>query len=340
MSAIPSTRKLQYVLAVARELHFRKAAEMLRVAQPSLSRQVRECEEDVGFEIFRRDNHFVSLTKAGRAFVKDIERILQQSDTDLKRAIERGRAISSQVASECTIAHSPFASMRMRHIALKLQETTFPHLDLRLRIFPTNELLKAIDCELVHAGITFAPIERSGLATISVGSERWFAVVPAKGRFRNLQTMDIGQLKGEPIISNGADRTHPTLFQQLAAECTSHGFHFKFVAEVTSPGEAFDLVRNHVGLVLLPEGACEDLPKDVRAVQIRDIAPLEVIFVHRERDTEFASTFAAGLRVRLGQSDSALEKQRTPSLIPVTKRKPPVSITNSESASIRNRSAG
>src|ERR1700677_2770117 len=68
---IPSIRKLQYVLTVARELHFRKAAEKLNVAQPSLSRQVRECEEAVGFEIFRRDNHFVSPTKAGRAFVKD-----------------------------------------------------------------------------------------------------------------------------------------------------------------------------------------------------------------------------------------------------------------------------
>ncbi len=187
MSAIPSIRKLQYVLAVARELHFRKAAEKLRVAQPSLSRRVRECEEDVGFEIFRRDNHFVSLTKAGRAFVKDIEQILQRLDADLDRAIERGQSISRQVASECTIAHSPFSSLRMRHIALKLQETTFPHLDLRLRILPTNELLKAIECELVHAGITFSPIEHSGLTAIPIGSECWCAVVPAKGRLPTSQ---------------------------------------------------------------------------------------------------------------------------------------------------------
>ena len=66
MSPAPSIRKLQYMLAVAHELHFRKAAEKLRVAQPSISRQVRECEEDVGFQILERDHHFVSLTKAGQ----------------------------------------------------------------------------------------------------------------------------------------------------------------------------------------------------------------------------------------------------------------------------------
>ena len=56
MSATPPLRKLQYVLAVARELHFRKAAERLHVEQSSISRQIREVEEELGFEIFRRDN--------------------------------------------------------------------------------------------------------------------------------------------------------------------------------------------------------------------------------------------------------------------------------------------
>jgi len=74
MSAIPSNRKLQYILAVAQDLHFRKAAEKLHVSQPSLSRQVRECEEEFGFEIFRRDNHFVSLTKPAERLSKTSSR--------------------------------------------------------------------------------------------------------------------------------------------------------------------------------------------------------------------------------------------------------------------------
>lgn len=340
MSAIPSIRKLQYVLTVARELHFRKAAERANVAQPSLSRQVRECEEDVEFEIFHRDHHFVSLTKAGRAFVKDIEQIVRRLEDDLKRAIERGRAISRRVASECTIAHSPFASLRMRHIALKLQETTFPHLALRLRILPTSELLKAIESELVHAGITFAPVEHPGLAAIPIGSERWFAIVPAKERFSAVQKISISDLKGLPLISNGADRTHPNLFDQLAAQCASSGVHFKFVAEVTSPNEAFDLVKGGMGCVLLPEGACEDLPKGVRAVHIHDIAPLETVFVYRLSDVEFASSFAEGLRVGLSQSDVDSGKKQRRTIMSEPKRKPPASVSKPELRGMRNRAVG
>lgn len=340
MTDIPSIRKLQYVLTVARELHFRKAAEKLNIAQPSLSRQVRECEEAVGFEIFRRDNHFVSMTRAGRAFVKDIEQILQGLDADLQRAIERGQAISRQIASECTIAHSPFASTRMRHIALKLQKRAFPHLQLRLRIFPTNELLKAIESEQVHAGITFAPIEHSRLAVIPIRRERWFAIVPAKGRFSSLQKMSIGHLKGLPLISNGADRGHPSLFRQLAAECTSNGLRFKFVADVTSPSEAFDLVKNRAGFVLFPEGACEDLPKDVRAVHITDLAPLEAVFVHRPCDAEFAAAFAEGLRVGLSHKNAGREKNQPRVAVPLPIRKPPVSVTKSQSPGLRNRPTG
>ena len=57
MSVSPPLRKLQFVLAVARELHFRKAAERLHISQPSMSRQIREFKEEIGFEIFHRDHH-------------------------------------------------------------------------------------------------------------------------------------------------------------------------------------------------------------------------------------------------------------------------------------------
>lgn len=56
----PLLRKLQHVFAVARALHFRKAAESLHASQPVVSRQLKEFEEELGFEILQRDHHFVS----------------------------------------------------------------------------------------------------------------------------------------------------------------------------------------------------------------------------------------------------------------------------------------
>jgi DNA-binding transcriptional LysR family regulator len=296
MNSAPSIRKLQYMLAVARELHFRKAAEKLHVAQPSISRQVRECEEDVGFQILERDHHFVSLTSAGRMFAQDVDQILKRFDSDLKQAILRGQAMSRRTSSECIIAHSPFASLRVRRIVLGLRDTGFHQFDLRLRILPTNDLLKAIEEGIIRAGITFAPIEHSGVMTIPIGTEQWIAVVPDDNRFSTVCETRINDLRGAMMISNGWDRTHPGLFERLVAECGE----FQFVAEVTSPNEAFDLVRSNVGLALLPDGVCENLPEGISARQMPDIAPLQRLLVHHPQDGEFAAALAENILLGLG----------------------------------------
>ena len=94
MSVLPPLRKLQYVLAVARALHFRKAAESLHVSQPAISRQIKEYEEELGFEILQRDHHFVSLTKAGHFFVAGIEKILSRLESDFADTVQPHRNIS------------------------------------------------------------------------------------------------------------------------------------------------------------------------------------------------------------------------------------------------------
>jgi LysR family transcriptional regulator, benzoate and cis,cis-muconate-responsive activator of ben and cat genes len=71
-------RQLRYFLAVARTLNFSRAAEQLRVAQPSLSRQIRELEERMGFKLFERSTVRVELTKGGEFFQRRAEKILTQ----------------------------------------------------------------------------------------------------------------------------------------------------------------------------------------------------------------------------------------------------------------------
>jgi DNA-binding transcriptional LysR family regulator len=105
MGTLPPLRKLQYVLAVAHALHFRKAAESLHVSQPAMSRQIKEYEIELGFEILHRDHHFVSLTKAGQYFVASVEEILGRLENDFTETVRRARAISRENPLEYVIAH-------------------------------------------------------------------------------------------------------------------------------------------------------------------------------------------------------------------------------------------
>lgn len=315
MATIPPLRKLQYVLAVARELHFRKAAEKLHVSQPAVSRQVRQCEEEFGFEILRRDHHFVSLTKAGQSFVTDLDEIMNRLDHDLRQAISKAQAISRQTASEYVIAHSPYAPPAIRRVALRLQQRVFRKFQLRFRILSTAEIIAAIQHDVIQAGITFAPVEDEDLVCSEIGTDSWAAVVPAIGRFAHLRAATIEEFNGFPVISNGAERTHPLLFRDLEEQCATKGFLFRTIAEVSSPNEAFDLVQENVGMVLLPAGACENPPPGTRVICVSDLAPLEMIAVYRHDCSEFVPLFAERLRLSL-RHERAQHQGRGPHKLP------------------------
>src|SRR6185295_9985929 len=81
-------RQLQYLIAVAENLSFRKAAEHCHVAQPSLSAQLAELESSLGVRVFERDRRRVLLTSAGHELVERARRILAAAD-ELREAAKR-----------------------------------------------------------------------------------------------------------------------------------------------------------------------------------------------------------------------------------------------------------
>ena len=121
MSVSPPLRKLQYALAVAREAHFRRAAESLNVSQPSLSRQIRELEAEIGIEIFERDCHPIEPTAGGRAFLAVVSEMLPRLDADFQRAKDAGRNAHRQRDSSLSIGHSAFVPASLRRVAFPVE---------------------------------------------------------------------------------------------------------------------------------------------------------------------------------------------------------------------------
>jgi DNA-binding transcriptional LysR family regulator len=88
-------RDLRYFVAVAEELHFTRAAELLRISQPSLSRQIRVLERNLGFALFQRDRRAVALTPAGESLLPRARELLGSWDDALAESTERARAAAA-----------------------------------------------------------------------------------------------------------------------------------------------------------------------------------------------------------------------------------------------------
>src|SRR6476469_3171841 len=90
-------RQLRYFVAVAQELNFTKAAAKLHVAQPALSRQIRQLEDELGVSLLERNRRATRLTEAGQVFLAEACGLLAQSDEAVRRAQKTGRASNAQL---------------------------------------------------------------------------------------------------------------------------------------------------------------------------------------------------------------------------------------------------
>jgi DNA-binding transcriptional LysR family regulator len=285
MNASPPLRKLQFVLAVARELHFRKAAERLHVSQPSMSRQIRLFEEEIGFEIFHRDHHFVEPTEAGQSFIADVEQMISRLNSDFRVAIDKARNTARSGSTDFIIGHSPFVPAGLRRQIRSVQRRKFAYLNLQFRTVFAPELFDSIGCGTFQAGITFAPLDSYGLEQIAIGSEPLCVVTPRSSSLAGNPKVGLADLKLHPLIVGCSGRIHPILYHQLLEESASAGFKPTIAEEVTSPQEAFDLVREGVGLAILPFGVCSEAPpSEFNYFPIGGLDPLSVIFMYRRKD--------------------------------------------------------
>jgi DNA-binding transcriptional LysR family regulator len=180
-------RHLRYFVAVAEQLHFRHAAEIVHVAQPALSQQIKQLEEEIGVTLFERSHHKVCLTPAGKAFYENAQRILKQAD----QAVEKARKAEFGDAGTIRIGFVSTAAIRVLPDAMKKLQKQVPLAEVELNELAAGEQIDGLYREQLDVGFVHAKLSQDVLKTMVVARDRLIAAVPASCKLAGCMRIDL-----------------------------------------------------------------------------------------------------------------------------------------------------
>jgi DNA-binding transcriptional LysR family regulator len=241
-------RQLRYFIAVAEELHFRRAAARLHISQPPLSQQIARLEEELGSRLLSRTRRRVELTAAGEAFLRDARAMLDELDVAVAtvRRIETGQAglLRVNFVGSALLSIVPGIVQRFRRAR--------PSVEIELRERSTLEQLRALTLGVVDVGLVRPPIDADeALATEVVMRERTVAAIPSGHPLARRERVPLRSLAAEPLVlfpREQAPGFHDLLTGRLAATGTSPHV-VQYAPEMTT---IIGLVAAGIGLSPVP----------------------------------------------------------------------------------------
>ena len=167
-------RQLRYFVAVAEELHFRRAAQHLHIAQPAVSEQVRKLELDLGVQLFERTHRSVALTAAGAALLDEARRVLRQTEV----AREAARAATEHAGMRLRIGYLPDALPAAVPRALRRLAASLPTVQIELESAPPWRLVDDLRRGRLDAAITSLPAATNGLRSMPSRPTKTLTALP------------------------------------------------------------------------------------------------------------------------------------------------------------------
>ncbi|HWD93035.1 MAG TPA: LysR family transcriptional regulator [Verrucomicrobiae bacterium] len=133
-------RHLRYFVAVAETENVSRAALKLHVSQPGISRQIRDLEDEIGFQLFERSAKSLKLTDAGKSFLTEARAVLQRAD----EAVKTARAIATGGQGELHVGYAPSPTSRILPPALRAFQADLPNVRVKLHDFSTEEMVTGL----------------------------------------------------------------------------------------------------------------------------------------------------------------------------------------------------
>ncbi|MEU9288009.1 LysR substrate-binding domain-containing protein [Streptomyces sp. NPDC048275] len=258
--------QLQYFVAVAETRHFTRAADLVHVAQPSLSQQIKALERELGADLFLRARGNITLTDAGEALLPLARRILADADTARHEVQELAQLRSGRVRLGAT----PSLCTGLLPDVLRTFHDRYPGIRLLIEEGGSHDLVRELARGALDLALVVSPLPTPSPALTTVELLREDLVVvssreaPTPGRGRAVR---IGDLEGERMVMfrHGYD-----LRELTVAACRAEGFEPDFAVEGGEMDAVLGFVRAGLGVAVVPRMVAT---RSGRGLRVTPLAP-------------------------------------------------------------------
>ena len=278
-------RQLRYFQAVAEELHFGRAAARLAIAQPALSRQIQQIEEELGTPLLRRTQRRVELLPAG-ALLLERSRAIQQ---ELVRALADTRRTASGELGRLSVGFIHSSSYGLLPSIIGRFRQLYPAIELELHEMPITVQHAALVRGTIDVGLLRVQAAPAELEVVPVLPDPFVLALPARHPLAARKRVRLKAVAGDPFVMF-PKAASPLFHARVQALCEQAGFSPQVAQYATQIHTVVGLVGAGLGVAVVPASARNLHPRQVRFVQLADKAePVHVALAWR-RGSETPAT--------------------------------------------------
>lgn len=256
-------RQLRYLVALADEQHFTRAAARSHVAQPALSQQIRKLEEELGVSLVHRTTRRVALTEAGTLLVARARRVLAELDAADAELQQLTGLLSGRVTIGLTQTPGPYDLLPL----LAAFHSRCPEVELAVREDLSTRLAAELRADALDVAMVsnVGAADREGLVLEPLASEPLVAVLPLSHRLAARRRITLGDLRDDGFV---AFREGATIREAVARAALDAGFAPRIAFEVHELARTRAIVAAGLGVAVLPRSDARAPGPDVASVDL------------------------------------------------------------------------
>ena len=260
--------ELRYIVTLARECHFGRAAEKCFVSQPTLSVAVKKLEEELGVALFERASNEVRVTEIGSQLVAQAERVLAEAARMTEIAAAGKDPLNGPLRLGCIYTVAPYLLPKL----VPLLKGTAPSMPLFIEENFTTRLIEKVKHGELDVAIVALPIDEPGLVAQAVYGEVFRVLFPAAYAWNKTKVIDAEWLLDAPLLMLGPGNCFRDQVLDLCSGASRNAGNSPQVLEGSSLETIRLMVASGVGVTVMPASAVDDIPAKDPLLRVRPFA--------------------------------------------------------------------